>query len=165
MPMQNLEIIKSKILELPELRCKLSIWKFFRRKIVFTNGCFDILHLGHLDYLSKAKHLGDILLIGLNTDDSVRIIKGQNRPVTDQHSRSIFLSSLRFVDGVILFHETTPYNLINEVKPDILVKGSDYKKNDIVGADIVEQNGGKIITIDYLDGYSTTSIIEKIRKT
>ena len=163
--MQNLEVIKSKIFELPELRRKMAVWKFFLKKVVFTNGCFDILHLGHLDYLSKAKQLGDILLIGLNTDDSVRIIKGQNRPIADQHSRSIFLASLRFVDGVILFNEPTPYDLIHEVKPDILVKGSDYKIHDIVGADIVEQNGGKIITIDYLDGYSTTSIIEKIRKT
>lgn len=162
--MQNLEIIKSKIIELPALRRNLAIWKFFRRKIVFTNGCFDILHLGHLDYLSKARNLGDILIIGLNSDESVRIIKGQNRPITNQYSRSVFLASLRFVDRVILFDEPTPYNLIKEVRPDILVKGSDYKIDDIVGADIVEKSGGKIITIDYLDGYSTTSIIEKIRK-
>lgn len=162
--MQNLEIIKSKIIDLPELRRNLAIWKFFRKKIVFTNGCFDILHLGHLDYLSKARNLGDILIIGLNSDESVRIIKGQNRPITDQYARSVFLASLRFVDRVILFDEPTPFNLINEVMPDILVKGSDYKRDDIVGADIVEKSGGKIITVDFLDGYSTTSIIEKIRK-
>jgi rfaE bifunctional protein nucleotidyltransferase chain/domain len=162
--MQNPELIKSKILEMPELKRNLAIWRFFHKKIVFTNGCFDILHLGHLDYLSQAKKLGDKLLIGLNTDESVSQIKGNNRPITDQNSRAIFLASLRFVDGVILFDETTPYNLIKEIQPDVLVKGSDYKIHDIVGADVVNKKGGQIITIDFLEGYSTSAIIEKIKK-
>ena len=162
--MQNLEIIKSKILEMPELKKQLSIWRFFQKKIVFTNGCFDIVHLGHIDYLSKAKNLGDKLLIGLNTDESVSQIKGKHRPVTDQNARAIFLASLKFVDGVILFSETTPYNLIKEIKPDVLIKGSDYQIHDIVGSDIVKENGGQIVTIDFLDGYSTSAIIEKIKK-
>jgi rfaE bifunctional protein nucleotidyltransferase chain/domain len=162
--MQNLKLIKSKVMEMPEFKRQLSIWRFFQKKIVFTNGCFDIIHLGHIDYLLKAKNLGDKLLIGLNTDESVRQIKGSHRPITDQNSRAVILASLRFVDGVILFNETTPYNLIEEIKPDLLVKGSDYLINDIVGADIVKENGGQIITIDFLEGYSTTSVIEKIKK-
>jgi D-glycero-beta-D-manno-heptose 1-phosphate adenylyltransferase len=162
--MQQLELIKSKIFELPELERQLSIWRFFQKKIVFTNGCFDILHLGHIDYLSKAKDLGHILLIGLNTDESVEKIKGEHRPINNQNSRALFLTSFRFVNGVILFNETTPLNLITAIKPDILVKGSDYSVKDIVGADIVKQNGGQIITIDYLEGYSTSTLIEKIRE-
>jgi D-glycero-beta-D-manno-heptose 1-phosphate adenylyltransferase len=162
--MQQLELIKSKIFELPELERQLSIWRFFQKKIVFTNGCFDILHLGHIDYLSKAKDLGHILLIGLNTDASVKKIKGEHRPINNQNSRALFLASFRFVNGVILFNETTPLNLITAIKPDILVKGSDYSVKDIVGADIVQQNGGQIITIDYLEGYSTSTLIEKIRE-
>lgn len=161
--MQNLELIKSKILELQELRSKLAIWRFFQKKIVFTNGCFDILHLGHIDYLSKAKNQGDKLLIGLNTDVSIKQIKGKDRPITDQYSRAIILATLRFVDGVILFDEATPYNLIKEIQPDVLVKGGDYAIHDIVGADVVNNNGGQIITIDFLEGYSTSSIIEKIK--
>lgn len=162
--MQQLEIIKSKVFELPELERRLSIWRFFKKKIIFTNGCFDIMHLGHIDYLSKAKNLGNILLIGLNTDESVRKLKGENRPISDQNSRALFLASFRFVDGVILFNEATPLNLISVIKPNILVKGSDYSIQDIVGADIVQQNGGQIITLDYLEGYSTTSLIKRIRK-
>jgi len=162
--MQNLEIISGKVFNLPALKRQLSIWRFFQKKIVFTNGCFDILHLGHIDYLSNAKNLGDKLLIGLNTDESVKNIKGIHRPVTDQNARAMLLASLTFVDGVILFNESTPYNLIEEIKPDILVKGSDYLINDIVGADIVKKNGGQIVTIDFLNGYSTTTIIEKIKK-
>jgi D-glycero-beta-D-manno-heptose 1-phosphate adenylyltransferase len=162
--MQQKELINSKVFELPELKRQLSIWRFFQKKIVFTNGCFDILHLGHIDYLSKAKNLGNILLIGLNTDESVRKIKGEHRPINNQTSRALFLTSFRFVDGVILFNETTPLNLITAIKPDILVKGSDYSVQDIVGADIVKQNGGQIITLDYLEGYSTSSLIEKIRE-
>ncbi len=162
--MQHPELIKSKVLELPELKRQLSIWHFFQKKIVFTNGCFDLIHPGHIDYLFQAKKLGDKLLIGLNTDESVRQIKGEHRPITDQYSRSLILASLRFVDGVILFNEATPYNLINEIKPDILVKGSDYKADEIVGSDIVKENGGRIVTIDFLEGYSTSSIIEKIKK-
>ncbi len=162
--MQNLEIIRSKILDLQTLKRQLATWRFFQKKIVFTNGCFDIIHLGHIDYLSRAKNLGDKLLIGLNTDESVRQIKGLHRPVADQDSRAVFLASLRFIDGVVLFNETTPYNLIREIIPDILVKGSDYRIENIVGADIVSENGGRIVTIQFLEGYSTTGVIEKIKK-
>lgn len=161
--MNKLDIINSKILDDNSLRQKVSIWRFLNKKIVFTNGCFDIIHLGHIDYLSKAKDLGNILLIGLNTDDSIKRIKGNNRPIKDQHERAIMLASLQFVDGVILFNDDTPYDLIKKIEPDILVKGSDYKKEEIVGADIIKNTGGEIITIDFLEGYSTTSILDKIR--
>ncbi len=162
--MKKLEIIHSKILDDEGLNQQLAIWRFLARKIVFTNGCFDIIHLGHIDYLSKAKDLGDILLIGLNTDDSVKRLKGNNRPIKDQQERAILLASLLFVDGVILFDEDTPYNLIKKIEPNILVKGSDYRKEDIVGADIIQNTGGDIMTIDFLEGYSTSSILDKIRK-
>ena len=162
--MTKLDIINQKILDKDALIQQLAIWRFLNKKIVFTNGCFDIIHLGHIDYLSKAKDLGDILLIGLNTDDSVKRLKGNNRPIKNQLERSILLASLQFIDGIILFNEDTPYELIKKVKPNILVKGSDYKKEDIVGADIIENTGGDIITIDFLEGYSTTSILDKIRK-
>lgn len=162
--MNNLEIINSKIIDDKSLHQQLAIWRFLNKKIVFTNGCFDIIHLGHIDYLSKAKDLGDILLIGLNTDDSVKRLKGNNRPIKNQRERAVLLASLRFVDGIILFNEDTPYDLIKKIEPDILIKGSDYKKEEIVGADIIKNTGGEIITIDFLEGYSTTSILNKIRQ-
>jgi len=161
--MKKLEIIHSKILDDAGLNQQLAIWRFLNKKIVFTNGCFDIIHLGHIDYLSKAKDLGDILLIGLNTDKSVKRLKGNNRPIKNQQERAVLLASLQFVDAVILFNEDTPYNLIKKIEPEILVKGSDYKKEEIVGADIINNTGGEIITIDFLEGYSTTSILDKIR--
>lgn len=161
--MSQLEIIKSKILDKAALNVMLTYWQFKSQKIVFTNGCFDILHLGHIDYLSKAKDVGDILIIGLNTDNSVKRIKGLNRPINDQQSRATFLASLRFADAVVLFDEDTPYDLIKFVQPDILIKGSDYQVEDIVGYDVVKAKGGDIITLDFLDGYSTTSIIEKVK--
>jgi rfaE bifunctional protein nucleotidyltransferase chain/domain len=162
--MEMLSILKRKILSSEELKSQLSIWRFQNKKIVFTNGCFDIIHAGHIDYLSKARDLGNILLIGLNTDDSVRRLKGENRPVNDENARAIILAALQFVDAVVLFDEDTPYNLIKTVQPDILVKGSDYKPEDIVGADIVLAKGGEIKTIDFLDGYSTSRIIDRIRE-
>jgi rfaE bifunctional protein nucleotidyltransferase chain/domain len=161
--MRSLEIIKSRVLRTDILRRQLAIWRFQNKKIVFTNGCFDILHLGHIDYLSRAKDLGDILIIGLNSDASVSRIKGKNRPIVDQESRSMILASLRFIDAIVLFDEDTPYNLISLIKPDILVKGSDYKREEIIGADIVEATGGEIVTIPFLEGYSTSSVIKKIR--
>ena len=162
--MENLEIIKAKIFNKESLKRELAIWRFKNKKIVFTNGCFDILHLGHIDYLSKAKDFGDVLVIGLNTDNSVSRIKDEHRPVTDENARAMILASLHFVDAIVLFDEDTPYNLIKQVQPDILVKGSDYKIGDIVGADIVKAKGGEIITIEFLDGYSTTSIINKLKE-
>jgi len=130
-------------------------------KIVFTNGCFDILHKGHISYLSQASELGDLLVIGLNSDSSVQRLKGKNRPVQDQSSRAIILAALEFVNYVIIFEEDTPLNLIKHVRPDILVKGGDYKKEEIVGYEFVTSNGGEIRIIEFIEGYSSSSIIEK----
>jgi rfaE bifunctional protein nucleotidyltransferase chain/domain len=161
--MKNLDFIEKKILDRKTLSSLLAVWKFKGEKVVFTNGCFDILHLGHIDYLSKAKELGDILLIGLNTDSSVRRLKGESRPVVNEQARAKLLASLLFVDAIVLFDEDTPYELIKTVQPSILVKGSDYKEEDIVGYDIVKANGGSIKTLDFLEGYSTSSIIQKLK--
>jgi len=147
-----------------DLENKLKTWRNQGKSIVFTNGCFDILHLGHIDYLVKAASLGDRLIIGLNTDNSVRKIKGENRPVNNQHARSMMLASLLFTDMVVFFDEETPYSLIKTILPDVLVKGGDYKREEIVGYDILVTYGGKIKTIDFLEGYSTTTLIEKINK-
>ncbi len=134
------------------------------KKIVFTNGCFDFVHPGHIHYLNEAKSMGDILVIGLNSDNSVRKIKGEGRPINDQNARALVLSSLEMVDYVILFEEDTPYKLIKTILPDILVKGGDYKIENVVGKDIVEGNGGKVKCVSYTEGFSTTSIIEKIKR-
>lgn len=163
--MKNLEIINKKILSKEELFSQLAIWRFFNKKIAWTNGCFDILHLGHIDYLSKAKDHGDVLVVGVNTDKSVKKIKKAGRPITDETSRSTIIAALHFVDAVILFDEETPLEQIKFVQPDVLVKGSDYKADEIIGYDIVMAKGGKVVTIDFLPGYSTTAIEEKIKKT
>ena len=133
-------------------------------KVVFTNGCFDLVHQGHIDYLSKARDLGDVLVVGLNTDASVRRLKGPRRPINDEYSRALLLASMLFVDYVVLFGEDTPYELIKTLQPDILVKGSDYKPEDIVGYDIVMAKGGRVETLDFLPGFSTTAIEQKIAK-
>ena len=153
--------IRSKIKTLDEIIAASENWQSQNKRIVFTNGCFDIVHLGHIDYLSRAADLADVLVIGVNTDASVSRIKGENRPLQDELSRSMLLASFQFVEAVVLFDDDTPYELIKAIQPDVLVKGSDYKEADIVGADIVGDKGGKIVTIDFLDGYSTSSIIEK----
>lgn len=155
---------KNKILELPDLLKKTKKWKADGKRIVFTNGCFDIMHLGHVDYLEKAKAEGDILIVGLNSDLSTTNIKGPERPIVDEHSRSRTLAAMEFVDAVILFDENTPYNLIKNLLPDILIKGKDYTVENIIGADVVLKNNGEIITIDLVKGYSTTKIFERIRK-
>lgn len=162
--MENLEIINKKIRSKEALSSELAVWHFFNKKIVWTNGCFDILHLGHIDYLSKAKDQGDILIVGVNADESVRKIKKAGRPITDEKSRSTIIAALHFVDAVVLFDEETPYEQIKFIQPDILVKGSDYNAEDIVGYDIVISKGGKVVTIDFLPGYSTSAIEEKIKK-
>ena len=133
-----------------------------RRRIVFTNGCFDILHVGHIRYLKKAKSLGDILVVGLNTDRSVRLIKGEKRPIVPQEERAEVLSSLEFVDYVVLFDEPDPFALIGEVKPHILVKGADWPKDRIIGRDLVEKAGGRVVRIPLVPGASTTGVIERI---
>jgi D-beta-D-heptose 7-phosphate kinase/D-beta-D-heptose 1-phosphate adenosyltransferase len=134
------------------------------KEIIFTNGCFDLLHRGHVDYLRKAKSLGDILVVGLNSDASIRRLKGKGRPVTKQGDRAEILASLEFVDYVTIFDEDTPFNLIKALRPDVLVKGADWKKSEIVGNDIVKSYGGKIAVIKYLKGYSTTNILNTIKK-
>lgn len=146
------------------LKHKLTDWHNNQQKVVFTNGCFDILHRGHVDYLAKAADLGDKLVIGVNTDASVSKLKGPQRPIQDEYSRLQILASLAFVDAVILFDEETPYELIKLVQPDVLVKGSDYKPEDIVGYDIVKAKGGNVNTIDFIPGFSTSLIEKKIKQ-
>ena len=158
----HLEILKKKLCSLTELKIICDQLRKEKKMIVFTNGCFDLLHLGHIDYLSKAADLGDILIIGLNSDKSVQKIKGSGRPIQDQKSRQLQLAALTFVDAVVLFDEDTPYNLIKDIKPDILVKGGDYNADEVVGADIVKQNGGKVIILPFVEGYSTSAIEMKI---
>ncbi|UII34475.1 D-glycero-beta-D-manno-heptose 1-phosphate adenylyltransferase [Fulvivirga ulvae] len=155
---------KNKIVDRNSLHSIVQGWKKEGKKVVFTNGCFDILHLGHVDYLEKARQRGDKLVLGLNTDLSVKRLKGENRPLNDQYARARLLASLAFVDALTYFDEDTPYELIKELKPDILVKGNDYLAENIVGADIVIANGGKVETIALVEGFSTSNIIEKIKK-
>ncbi len=143
---------------------KIKKWKREGKKIVFTNGCFDIIHAGHVDYLEKAKALGDILVVGLNSDDSIRRIKGKDRPVNIQQHRKKVLEALKPVDLVIVFDEDTPEKLIKMIKPDVLVKGGDWKIENIVGADFVKSYGGTVTTIDFVYDISTTKIIEKIKR-
>lgn len=154
----------NKIQTLPSLKSMVNTWKKEGRKIVFTNGVFDLIHIGHVTYLAKAAELGDKLIIGLNADSSVKRIKGANRPINDQNSRAALLASLFFVDAVAMFEEDTPFNVINTLMPDILVKGADYSIENIVGAKEVIANGGEVKTITFVEGYSSTSIIKKIKE-
>lgn len=132
-------------------------------KVVFTNGCFDIVHLGHVDYLEKARNLGSKLIVGVNADSSISKLKGSERPIVNEYARMRMLASFFFVDAVILFAEDTPFNLISALKPDILVKGDDYTIDKIVGADVVLKNGGEVKTIPLVQGYSTSNILNKIK--
>ena len=161
--MNYIDRVLSKVVKRENLEPLLTYWRLKDNKIVFTNGCFDLLHKGHIEYLSSAADNGDVLVVGLNSDNSVNRIKGENRPVQDESSRVLTLASLKMVTAVVLFDEDTPYNLIKEVKPDFLVKGADYKEDEIVGADIVKGRGGEIITVHLSEGYSTSNIINKIR--
>lgn len=138
-------------------------WKNEGKKVVFTNGVFDLLHIGHITYLSKAAELGDKLIIGLNADSSVKRIKGESRPINDQNSRAALLAAFFFVDAVVIFEEATPLNLISTLLPDVLIKGADYSIENIVGAKEVLANGGEVKTITFVDGYSSTSIINRIK--
>jgi D-glycero-beta-D-manno-heptose 1-phosphate adenylyltransferase len=154
-----------KIMSLELAKKQVDTWRSQQLKVVFTNGCFDIIHLGHVDYLEKARMLGDKLVVGLNSDNSVSRFKGPNRPLQDQNSRARVLASMQFVDLIVFFNEDTPLTLISELLPNVLVKGSDYLAENIVGADVVKKHGGEVKTIDFIDGYSTTRIVEKIKKT
>ena len=154
---------KQKIVDLDELQRLRTIWKQKSLKVVFTNGCFDILHPGHVIYLERAKKLGDKMIIGLNSDDSVKRLKGNERPVNPFNDRAVLLAAFAFVDAVVKFEEDTPLKLIKLLNPDVLVKGKDYDISNIVGADYVVANGGTVETIKLEKSYSTTSIIKKIK--
>lgn len=160
--MNYFEKINNKILDKEGLAKWLEDCHKNGKKIVFSNGCFDILHRGHVEYLSKAAAFGDVMVVGLNTDASVKRLKGPSRPVNDEYARAFVLAGLEFVSAVVLFDEDTPYNLIKKVQPDFLVKGSDYKPENIVGYDIVTAKGGKVVTVDLVEGFSTTKTIEKM---
>lgn len=155
--------LKDKLVSKEEALQRLDRQRAAGKKIVFTNGCFDILHPGHVDYLSQARDLGDFLVLGLNTDNSVRQLnKAPNRPINNEQARAMVLAGLASVDALVLFDEATPYELISYLKPNVLVKGDDYAVENIVGYDVVKANGGEVITIPFLQGFSTTGLIKKI---
>lgn len=161
--MNKTEFPNNKIITLQAATYLSNIWKKFNKKLVFTNGCFDILHEGHIDTLSKAASYGDILIVGLNSDLSVQKLKGNDRPINAQNSRALILASLIFVDYVIIFEEETPFLLISTLLPNVLVKGGDYSKEQIVGAKEVIENGGEVIINETKVGFSTTNIINKMK--
>jgi len=162
--MSALDHVKKKIMSKETISFLMNQAHFFGKKVVFTNGVFDLMHLGHVDYLSKAKDCGAILVVGMNSDASVKMLnKGDARPLQDQTSRSMVLASLHFVDYVVIFDEETPYKLIKALQPDVLVKGADYKVEQIAGHDIVLAKGGEVKLIEIVEGYSTTAIEKKIR--
>lgn len=162
--MDKLLWIRHKIFTREALVREVNGWRVLGRKVVFTNGCFDILHHGHLDLLARAANFGNVLVVGVNTDSSVQRLKGPARPVTNEQDRLFQLASLLCTDAVCLFDEDTPGELIKLLKPDVLVKGGDYTLDKIVGADFVQQNGGEVQIIPFVEGYSTTGLIEKIQK-
>jgi len=162
--MHKLQWIQNKICDRQKLLRECNIWRATQRKIVFTNGCFDILHHGHLDLLAQAADQGHALILGLNTDASVKRLKGDDRPITHEQDRAFQAASLLCVDAVCLFDEDTPEELIKLVRPDVLVKGGDYTIDRIVGADFVQSYGGEVVIIPFVTGYSTTSIIDRIKK-
>lgn len=169
----NVNYIQQKIVDLESLQKKVNDWKAEGNNVVFTNGCFDILHRGHIEYLAKAADCGSRFIVGVNSDSSVKSLeKGSVRPIQDEYSRALIIAAMEFVDAVIIFEEHTPYELINATKPDVLVKGGDYdpsitdssNKKYIVGSDIVSENGGKVEVIQFVEGFSTSKIEEKIKK-
>lgn len=162
--MSHLNKINSKIFSLDNLKNQVNAWKQAGKKIVFTNGCFDIIHRGHIEVLAQTADLGDRLIIGLNSDISIQKLKGEDRPIMTENSRAILLAALSFVDAVILFPEDTPINLISTLLPDILAKGGDYEIETIVGHEIVQNNGGQVILVPFVEGFSSTTIIDKIKK-
>ena len=157
--MKQLSLLQSKILTAQALSTQVKNWRLSGEKIVFTNGCFDLIHLGHVDYLARAKDLGGKLIVGLNSDSSISNLKGSNRPIKDQRSRALLLASMQFVDALVLFSDTTPIN------PDVLVKGGDYSIAEIIGYDLVTSYGGEVVALKFVPGYSSTKMIEQIIKT
>ena len=160
--MTSLKNIKNKIFSIAELKKEVQKWKKNNDKIVFTNGCFDILHLGHIELLAKAADLGNKLIIAINSDASIKVLKGEKRPILDEKSRSIIIASLEKVNAVIIFKESTPLDVIKKINPDIIVKGGDYIKEDVIGKNYIEKYGGEVIIFPLSEGFSTTSILEKI---
>ncbi|MFN8322898.1 MAG: D-glycero-beta-D-manno-heptose 1-phosphate adenylyltransferase [Chitinophagales bacterium] len=156
--------IESKVFSLETLLQRVQFWRVLGDRIVFTNGCFDILHPGHIHLLASCAEKGDRLIIGLNSDLSVRELKGESRPINDELSRALLLSALQYTDAVVIFNEETPEQLIHAIQPDVLVKGGDWKKEDIVGSNFVESYGGVVTTVSYLNGFSTTEIIARSKK-
>lgn len=152
------------IIEFKDIKKTTEEFKNTGKKIVFTNGCFDILHRGHAEYLEQAKSLGDLLVVGVNSDTSVKRLKGKDRPINNEKDRAFMLDKLKPVDVVTIFTEDTPFNLISEIFPDVLVKGGDWKEDDIVGSDVVKSHGGKVISLKFVDRYSTTAIIDRMSK-
>jgi D-glycero-beta-D-manno-heptose 1-phosphate adenylyltransferase len=161
--MKSVQPIPSKIFSLPELEREIKRWKLKNKKIVFTNGVLDILHEGHIASLCQAASYGNMLIVGVNNDASVKRLKGPSRPVNNENARSLLLASLLMTDAVILFEEDTPLNLINAIMPDVLVKGGDYNIDEIAGAREVIANGGEVILADMIGGVSTTAMIEKMK--
>jgi len=162
--MSRLQWIENKIMTRDALVHHCNQWKAISKRIVFTNGCFDILHRGHLDYLAKAADLGNVMIIGLNTDASVRRLKGDGRPVNNEYDRAFQLAALMYVDAVCFFDEDTPAELIKALSPHVLAKGGDYTVETIIGADTVLMNGGKVEVIPFVEGYSTSALISSIKK-
>ncbi len=163
--MNKHDSISAKICSREQLAERVRSWQAEGLKVVFTNGCFDIIHKGHADYLSRAADLGDKLVVAVNTDDSVRRLqKGPSRPIQDEKARAFVMASFGFTDAVVLFDEDTPYELIRLLQPDVLVKGADYRPEDVVGYDIVTARGGKVETLSFIEGYSTSSIEKRIRE-
>jgi len=161
--MSHIKTLSSKVYNLDALTTQVEQWKATGNKVVFTNGCFDIIHRGHIEVLARTADLGDKLVIGLNSDQSIQKIKGEDRPIIDEQSRAILLAALSFVDAVVLFSEDTPLKLIGALLPNILAKGGDYKIKTIVGHEIILQNGGKVKLVPFVDGFSSTTIIDKIK--
>ena len=162
--MTRLEALQSKIQSREQLTRTIALWKFKDRKIVFTNGCFDLLHKGHVTYLAQAAEMGDMLVVGLNSDASVKkLAKGSSRPLQDQDSRALIMASLESVAAICIFDEDTPADLIKLVQPDVLVKGGDWKPEQIAGYDTVKASGGEVTVIEFLPGFSTTAIEKKIK--
>jgi len=161
--MSHLNKLNNKIYSLEELENKVNAWKQAGEEVVFTNGCFDIIHRGHIEVLAQTADLGDRLIIGLNSDTSIQKLKGKNRPIIEEQSRAILLASLEFVDAVVIFSEDTPLKLISALLPDVLAKGGDYEIETIVGHEIIQHNGGEVILVPFVNGFSSTTIIEKIK--
>ncbi len=168
--MARLDYINEKIVSIEEAKRRISMWHMKNDLVCFTNGCFDILHLGHITYLAKAASLGKRLIVAINSDDSVRLLnKAPNRPINNEHARMMVLAALGCVDLVVVFDEQTPLEIIKELLPDVLIKGADYDAEEtdknhpkyIIGSDVIKANGGKVETISFVEGYSTTAILSK----